>query len=763
MMATPRLRRLRRLGRALRKGVLRGLGAITVILGLVLLGRGTLAQLAAFRTGPGEGLLLGVTSALLLYKILEHLRLLPRARTSPSSQEDRLPPLSKAQRDRLQLESGAALCVATFFVLQALGGARSPLHPLVYALVAFLSIQHRTRNLAVLLGLVLLCEALLLRGDGLLTAEPVRLLVHGLFIALFAVLHLLFFKGEMLRQRGDYDRRIGAEIQRMREEAVDFRLLSAGPARPARPLAETGVARSRAEEEVILAQSAVVVIRQSMRLLIALLRRSLGLHTCVLLWPARGGEVLRVQEGCTAEGVILEEEMAADKGALGTIIKSRTLLNLPSPKPGHLPYYRVDGRPRGDAEEIGAFVGVPMLEQDSGQPLDRVPGQLCGVLCCDRREPFTAEEVALIQGVADQLLRSVQSERVFAAVERRKYEHERLYSASEKLNRALTLEQVHATAFSAVQEICEFDFAAIVSYDRQARRHAVVALAPNGDGQPAGELRDLSFPDNAGLCAMAVKNRTALPQDGVLREKETPIFDEKVRLRGMESLLVLPLICAGEPVGTLVCAGRRPRGFSRDKREMLGVIANQVAVSLENARMYQAMEAMATTDGLTGLTNRRAFQERFTQMLQRAERQGKSLTLLMTDVDHFKKVNDTYGHPVGDVVLKRVAQVVQSCVRKIDIAARYGGEEFAVVLEANDREGGRQLAERVRQEVQRLWFHSDKGPFQCTLSLGVATFPLDGRDVKTLTAHADQALYHAKHGGRNQTVAYDDMRERLTA
>ena len=174
--------------------------------------------------------------------------------------------------------------------------------------------------------------------------------------------------------------------------------------------------------------------------------------------------------------------------------------------------------------------------------------------------------------------------------------------------------------------------------------------------------------------------------------------------------------------------------------------------------MYKAMEAMATTDGLTGLTNRRAFNDRFEEMLRRAERQGKSLTLVLTDIDHFKRVNDSYGHPVGDAVLKRVAQVVQSCTRKIDIAARYGGEEFAVVLELTDQGGARQLAERVRREVQGLAFHSDKGPFQCTLSLGMATFPLDGRDAKSLIAHADQALYFAKHNGRNQAVSFEDLR-----
>jgi diguanylate cyclase (GGDEF)-like protein len=173
--------------------------------------------------------------------------------------------------------------------------------------------------------------------------------------------------------------------------------------------------------------------------------------------------------------------------------------------------------------------------------------------------------------------------------------------------------------------------------------------------------------------------------------------------------------------------------------------------------MYQAVEAMATTDALTGLCNRRAFQERLAEMLRRAERHDRPLTLILCDIDHFKKINDTYGHLVGDVVLKRVAQVIPACVRKVDVAARYGGEEFAVVLEATDAVGGRQLAERIRQEVARLSLPADSGSFGCTLSLGMATFPADGHDERLLLLRADQALYYAKRHGRNQAIAYRDV------
>ena len=189
---------------------------------------------------------------------------------------------------------------------------------------------------------------------------------------------------------------------------------------------------------------------------------------------------------------------------------------------------------------------------------------------------------------------------------------------------------------------------------------------------------------------------------------------------------------------------------------MLSVLANHVAVSLGNARLYGRMEEMATTDGLTGLVNHRTFQERFAEMLARAERTSGQHALLLTDIDHFKKVNDTYGHPVGDAVLRGVAQVVQSCVRKIDLAARYGGEEFGVVLEGTDQKGALMLAERIRGEVQKQVFQSDKGSFSVTLSLGIAVYPDDARDKADLINLADQSLYFAKHNGRNRAVAWPE-------
>src|SRR5262249_34235804 len=148
----------------------------------------------------------------------------------------------------------------------------------------------------------------------------------------------------------------------------------------------------------------------------------------------------------------------------------------------------------------------------------------------------------------------------------------------------------HRTTFEAVREICSFDFATISHYDPATRTHSIVAAA----GEPAltQQVEELRFSDNAGWIALAGKNRHILPPGGELRDPDVPVFDDEVRLRGFASLLVVPLGYGQRATGTLMIAGRARQVFTQETLDILGVLANQIAVSLENARMYQAMESM---------------------------------------------------------------------------------------------------------------------------------------------------------------------------
>jgi diguanylate cyclase (GGDEF)-like protein len=188
----------------------------------------------------------------------------------------------------------------------------------------------------------------------------------------------------------------------------------------------------------------------------------------------------------------------------------------------------------------------------------------------------------------------------------------------------------------------------------------------------------------------------------------------------------------------------------------LGIAATAGLVGLQRAnanRLIWRLSDAAVTDALTGLMNRRGFQELIETELERARRSGQPLSLIIGDLDYFKALNDRFGHGAGDRALEQLALILDTAKRRIDTAARIGGEEFAVVLPDSDHHAAYILAERMRREVRETFMYQ---PYELTISLGVATFPLHGSSVEALVAQADEALYAAKALGRDRTVLYSD-------
>jgi diguanylate cyclase (GGDEF)-like protein len=216
------------------------------------------------------------------------------------------------------------------------------------------------------------------------------------------------------------------------------------------------------------------------------------------------------------------------------------------------------------------------------------------------------------------------------------------------------------------------------------------------------------------------------------------------------SKLEFPLAAGRESFGTLVLYGDR---FSSDHRESAGWLVGHAVIALSNARQHRTVEQQALVDGLTGLANRRLCSAALEKELARAQRFKEPLTLVLADIDDFKLINDRWGHPTGDDVLRAFADRMRESVREIDLAGRWGGEEFALLLPGTDLEGGRQLAERIRAELGTQQLTAPDGePIAVSASFGVASFPA-AANPKELVAAADVALYEAKHSGKNQVVA----------
>jgi diguanylate cyclase (GGDEF)-like protein len=192
-------------------------------------------------------------------------------------------------------------------------------------------------------------------------------------------------------------------------------------------------------------------------------------------------------------------------------------------------------------------------------------------------------------------------------------------------------------------------------------------------------------------------------------------------------------------------------GFDETAVQLAEWLAGRASIALQNAHLHRVTRQLATTDELTQLANRRQFDEALSAEVVRAERFRDPVAVVVADLDNFKEVNDRFGHDVGDLVLRAFAAAIRVNVRDVDLAARYGGEEFTVLLPATDAEGGRRLAERLREAAEELIVDSGSGPVAVRSSFGVASYPAEP-SAPSLMRAADRALYRAKAAGKNTVV-----------
>ena len=235
---------------------------------------------------------------------------------------------------------------------------------------------------------------------------------------------------------------------------------------------------------------------------------------------------------------------------------------------------------------------------------------------------------------------------------------------------------------------------------------------------------------------------------------------------GIRSIVVVPVIFRDEVIGTLLLrTSRAGRAFSREEVMFCSAIANASANALYNAFLYERLskekikyERLAVTDYLTGIYNIRYFYKRLEEEFSRAERYRTALSCIMLDIDDFKKVNDRYGHRIGDIVLREFAQLVKRHTRKSDLLARYGGEEFVILLPQTPSKGAMVEAERLRGIVKEHQFKALKKGQSVTVSLGVASSPDKRiRNSDELIHRADNALFSAKETGRDQSILYSSL------
>lgn len=397
-----------------------------------------------------------------------------------------------------------------------------------------------------------------------------------------------------------------------------------------------------------------------------------------------------------------------------------------------------------------ALLAAPLIESQ----------QIIGVIAADHPQPyhFGIEEEHFLEMMARRTVEAIGRERQYRHVSAEKKEIAAFYDIIKKLGASIDLENVSRVILESGQAIYPYDFGVLARVDLDNGNGQVEAVA----GLEPSDWLGKSFALQESLVGWVVGSKTYVHYPNLRKrteksERRRQIFGDKLPLKNVESLLCLPLVRRNFVTGMLVFGVKQPEAFSAYEIKLFEVLAVQAAVSLENAYVHAHMEKMATTDGLTGCYNHRYFQEWLDKELARTRRMPYKISLLIADIDHFKQVNDTYGHPVGDLVLKTVSHIMRTSVRQNDLAARYGGEEFALVLLHTDRKGAIRFAERVREKIAKAKTRIPGKQLQVTVSMGVATYPDDSEEKAQLIELADQALYTAKQQGRNRVIHAQEL------
>ncbi len=491
-------------------------------------------------------------------------------------------------------------------------------------------------------------------------------------------------------------------------------------------------------------ESTVELITSSFELQLELVRQCLGLTTVAVLWPDPAHNTLRLRSLATTRKDIAEGPYPLGSGITGALTGPEEEVAMAPVRQSFtgLPYYKNQGG-------VGSIFALRI--PDEGESAAGFGGKkISAVLCVDREDEsaWSEEERHVLRLAAQKLSVDVKMGRRFQLLNQERSAIQYFCDGMRELNAVLGLEQVLTATVKAVEIVVPANLIAVSLVEGNS--HRIV----RAEGGQAERLAGKEFPKDEGLVGQVLKINRSLPAKAECYGP-TPVFSNDQRLSGFNSLLVVPLRKEkGEPVGTLTLAVTESGAFTKSRQALLELIADQVAIKIDLGRAHEQINKMATTDGLTELTNHRTFQHGFDIMMQRAQRRKSPLCLVLCDIDHFKQINDQYGHPFGDKVLKGVATVLKREARAVDLAARYGGEEFAVILEDSDADGGYKMAERIRHEVGKLAFYRERDLVKISMSFGLAAYPADGEEKSALIAKADQALYQAKHDGRNCTVIW---------
>jgi len=416
---------------------------------------------------------------------------------------------------------------------------------------------------------------------------------------------------------------------------------------------------------------------------------------------------------------------------------------------GQAPEYYADG------ERVLSMMAMPVRNEETGE--------LQALLVVDSQSPraFNDGHFEWLRRFGSIASALVTVQHAKSAVARQAKITEAFYEIQSRLTKHLKIEELLSVLDDALLDLFQYDRMIFASWNPQKQKAQVVHVAGTANALDRGALFDLSDANSFyGGIFRTRQERMVAGLNGQF------LFDGPLDSQLPElptQVLGVPLLNDDRKcIGVLGVESSIPGHYTQMDLKLLAAIASIASNALSRAHMYQQMERLATIDGLTQIPNHRHFQTLITQQVETAARYNQSASLMLFDIDHFKNFNDTYGHPIGDLVLKEVARCVQGAVRASDILARYGGEEFVVFMPMTDSVNAMLSAERVRAAVEAMAIPHESGKMlKVTISIGVCTFPELADAKQSLIDSSDKAMYFSKKNGRNRVTLYGPESEAL--
>ena len=371
-------------------------------------------------------------------------------------------------------------------------------------------------------------------------------------------------------------------------------------------------------------------------------------------------------------------------------------------------------------------------------------GRLIGILVLDKKQSgrYSLEDFNLLEDVTNRVAVSMEKEYLREQLRQREEELLVINRSSAIITSSLDIQRIYEGFIQELKKAVDVSWAAILLIEE----NEIYFLALSSEIGSAWQVGERIPIKGTATEWVATHRKTMIESD---LSQGTRFFTGKYHLRqGVRSIAYLPLIVKDEVIGSLIVASCHPDAYSQRRLKLLEQLTSQIAMPIENSRLYAKVEQRARIDELTGLLNRRSLDEMITSEIGRHSRYGGIFSLIILDLDSFKVYNDNYGHLAGDKLLRQTGDTMKRTIRSADQAFRYGGDEFAILLPQTTIEAAYRVAGRVRKRVAS---EVKAGFIPVTASLGLASWPADGIGTNEIIAAADAALYHAKRNGGNQS------------